>query len=129
MANWDDVRRIVLRLPETSERQSGDVPQWRVKDKLLAWERPLRGVDLEALGDQAPADPPLAARVPDVGAREALIADAGDVYFTTPHFEGYPVVLVRLDRIDVSELEELLTEAWLSRAPKSLARAFLESSP
>jgi hypothetical protein len=129
MANWDDVRRIALGLPETSERRSGDVPQWRVKDKLFAWERPLRRTDIEALGARAPADPPLAARVPDLGAREALIADAGDVYFTTPHFDGYPVVLVRLDRIDVPELEELLTEAWLARASKSLARAFLESSP
>jgi hypothetical protein len=128
MANWDDVRRIALSLPETSERTSGDVPQWRVRDKLFAWERPLRRGDLEALGDDAPADPPLAARVPDLGAREALIADAGDIYFTTPHFDGYPVVLVRLDRIDVPELDELLTEAWLARAPKSLARAFLEST-
>jgi hypothetical protein len=128
MANWDDVRRIALSLPETSERGSQDVPQWRVKDKLFAWERPLRRPDLEALGDRAPADPPLAARVPDLGAREALIADAGDVYFTTPHFGDYPVILVRLDRIDVPELEELLTEAWLARAPKSLARTFLEAS-
>jgi hypothetical protein len=129
MANWDDVRRIALSLPATSERRSEDVPQWRVKDKLFTWERPLRRADLEALGDGAPADPPLAARVPDLGAREALIADAGDIYFTTPHFDGYPVVLVRLDRIDVPELEELLTEAWLARAPKALARAFLESAP
>jgi hypothetical protein len=129
MANWDDVRRVALSLPETSERRSGDVLQWRVKDKLFVWERPLRRADLEALGDRAPADPPLAARVPDLGAREALIADEGGIYFTTPHFDGYPVVLVRLDRIGVAELEELLTEAWLARAPKLLARAFLESSP
>ncbi|MGH3483201.1 MAG: MmcQ/YjbR family DNA-binding protein [Nocardioidaceae bacterium] len=128
MASWDDVRRIAMTLPETSERGSGDVPQWRVKDKLFAWERPLRRPDLEALGDLAPDAPPLATRVPDLGAREALIADAGDIYFTTPHFEGYPVVLVRLDRIDLPELEELLTEAWLARAPKAVARSFLESS-
>jgi hypothetical protein len=128
MADWDDVRRIALSLPETSERRSDDVPQWRVKDKLFVWERPLRRADLEALGDAAPSDPPLAARVPDLGARQALIADAGEVYFTTPHFDGYPVVLVRLDRIDLAELEELLTEAWLARAPKTLARSFLASS-
>jgi hypothetical protein len=47
------------------------------------------------------------------------------VYFTIPHFDGYPAVLVRLDRIGVEELEEVITEAWLLRAPKRLAQAFL----
>jgi hypothetical protein len=127
MATWDDVRRIASGLPETAER-SGEAVEWRVKDKLFAWERPLRPVDLEELGDQAPEDPPLAVRVPDLGAKEALLADAGDVYFTTAHFGGYPIVLVHLDRIDPAELEELLSEAWLSRAPKRVAKAYLAGS-
>ncbi len=59
-------------------------------------------------------------------AKEALLADDPDVYFTTPHFDGYPAVLVRLERIRVDELEELLAEAWLARAPKRLAQAFLD---
>ena len=54
MATWDDVRRLALALPETDERRSRDLLQWRVKDKLFVWERPLRGSDLEALGDRAP---------------------------------------------------------------------------
>jgi hypothetical protein len=124
MASWDDVRRNANALPETSER-SGDAVQWRVKDKLFAWERPLRQADLAELGDLAPSDPPLAARVPDLGAREALLADAPDIYFATSHFDGYPIVLVHLDRIGRTELEELLTEAWLSRAPKRVANAYL----
>lgn len=124
MATWDDVRRIANALPETSER-SGDAVQWRVKDKLFAWERPLRPGDLAELGDRAPSDPPLAARVPDLGAREALLADAPDIYFATSHFDGYPIVLVHLDRIVPAELEELLTEAWLSRASKRVAEAYL----
>jgi hypothetical protein len=66
--------------------------------------------------------------VPDLGAKEALLADGADLYFTTPHFNGHPSVLVRLDRIDVTELGELLIEAWLARAPKRLGRAFLEST-
>jgi len=49
------------------------------------------------------------------------------VYFTTPHFDGYPAILVRLDRIAVPELEELLVEAWLARAPKRLATQYLDS--
>ncbi len=128
MATWDDVRRLALELPETVERSSGDgLVQWRVKDKLFAWERPLRRADFEALGDAAPDGPILGARVPDLGAKEALLADDAEVYFTTPHFNGYPAVLVRLERITVPDLEELLVEAWLARAPKRLAAEYLKA--
>jgi hypothetical protein len=129
MATWDDVRRLALALPQTAERVSRDgLLAWDVKDKTFAWERPLRRADLQALGDAAPKGPVLAARVPDLGARQALLAEDGDVYFTTPHFEGYPAVLVRLDRAAVPDLEELLAEAWLTRAPKRLAREYLDRS-
>lgn len=128
MATWDDIRRIVRPLPETVERSSRDgLLEWRVKDKLFAWERPLRRADLQALGDAAPEGPILAARVPDLGAKEALLADDTTVYFTTPHFNGYAAILVRLGRIAVPELEELLVEVWLNRAPKRLAKEFLDS--
>ncbi|ATO12842.1 hypothetical protein CO540_02455 [Micromonospora sp. WMMA2032] len=124
MASWDDVRRVALALPETTERGSyDDLPAWRVRDKMFAWERPLRRADLDALGDAAPDGPILAARVPDLGAKEALLADDPAVYFTVPHLDGYPAVLVRLDRIGAAELTELLTEAWYARAPKRLAAA------
>ncbi|MEP6527462.1 MAG: hypothetical protein ABJA86_09880 [Nocardioidaceae bacterium] len=129
MATWTDVRQIAMRLPETEERASSDqIPQWRVKDKLYAWERPLRRADLEALGGAAPNGPILAARVPDLGVKEAFLADDAQVYFTTPHFDGYPAILVRLDRITVPDLEELLVEAWLARAPKRLATGYLAAS-
>ena len=128
VATWDDVRRIALALPETSERVSRDRPQWRVKDKLFVWERPLRRSDLEALGDQAPSGPILGARVEHLGAKEALLANDEGVFFTTPHFDGYPAILVRLERIDVEGLDEVIVEAWLARAPKRLARAYLENS-
>ncbi|GAB2979027.1 MmcQ/YjbR family DNA-binding protein [Saccharothrix stipae] len=125
MADWDDVHRIAAALPEVTERPSyDDRPAWRVKDKAFAWDRPLRKADLAALGPTAPDGPVLAASVPDLGAKEALLADDPSVYFTTPHFDGYAAVLVRLDAIDVDELEELLTEAWLCRAPKRLAKQF-----
>jgi hypothetical protein len=104
------------------------MPAWRVKDKLFVWERPLRRPDYEALGDRAPDGPILGARVADVGVKEALLADDPEVFFTTPHFDGYPAILVRLDRIAMDELEELIVEAWLARAPKRLAEEFLDSS-
>ena len=129
MATWDDVRRLALALPETAERVSRDgLAAWDVKDKTFAWERPLRPADRKALGPAAPEGPVLAARVPDLGAKEALLAEAGDTWFTTPHFQGYPAILARLDQATVADLEELLVEAWLSRAPKRLAKEYLDRS-
>lgn len=125
MATWDDVRRIAIALPGTTERLSHGLPVWLVKDKLVVWERPLRQSDLRALGAAAPAGPILGARVPDLGAKEALIAAQPEVYFTTPHFDGYLAVLVRLDEIDADELEEIIVGSWLDRAPKRLAKQYL----
>ena len=128
MAAWSDVERMALSLPETSERTSRGLRQWRVKDKLFAWERPLRRSDLEALGAAAPNGPILGARVEHLGAKDALLADAPSVYFTTPHFDGYPAVLVRLGRIGLDDLEEVIVEAWLARAPKRLADEYVKAS-
>ncbi len=125
MASWDDVRRIALALPATTEGTSHGCAAWKVKDKLFVWERPLRGPDLAALGDRAPDGPILGARVEHLGAKEALLADDPDVFFTTPHFDGYPAVLVRLAEIGRGDLEELIVEAWLNRAPKRLVAAYL----
>jgi len=127
VATWDDVRRIALALPETEERLSRELRQWRVKDKGFVWERPLRRADLEALGDDAPDGPILGARVEHVGAKEALLADDPSVYFTTPHFDGYPAILVRLDEIALEDLRELIVEAWLVRAPRRLAETYLDT--
>jgi hypothetical protein len=128
VATWDDVRRIALELPETSEEVSRDLRHWRVKDKGFVWERPLRRADLEALGDAAPDGPILGARVEHLVAKEALLADDPAVFFTTPHFDGYPAVLVRLERIGLEDLREVIVEAWLARAPKRLAEAYIETS-
>ena len=126
MADWDDVRRVVAALPETREEQRGSGQlSWRVKDKSLAWERPLRKSDLAALGDDAPQGDILGVRVPDLGAKEAILRDNNGAIFTIPHFDGYPAVLVLLDQVDLGELEELLVEAWLCRAPAKLVKAYL----
>lgn len=101
---------------------------WRVRDKLFVWERPLRQSDLRALaalGVEAPAGEILGARVEHEGAKLALIESDPEVYFTIPHFNGYAAILARLERIGAEELEELIVEAWLVRAPKRLAAAYL----
>lgn len=125
MADWDDVRRSALALPETTERESRGQRQWCVKGKGFVWERPLRKSDLAALGDAAPDGEILGVYVEHLGAKEALLEAEPDVYFTTPHFDGYPAVLARLDRITPSQMEEIAVEAWLARAPKRVAAAFL----
>jgi hypothetical protein len=122
VATWKDVARIVAELPETAEPTPR---QWRVRKKLIVWERPLRKADHDALGGDAPDGDILGARVADEGVKFALIAEEPGVYFTTPHFDGYPSVLVRLAEIAVPDLTELVTEAWLVQAPKTLAKAFL----
>jgi hypothetical protein len=128
MPTWDDVRRLALALPETSERVSREKRQWRVKDKLFVWERPLRPKEIEALGTEAPDGPILGARVEHVGAKEALIADDPRVFFTTSHFDGYAAILVRLDHIAPEDLVEVVTEAWLARAPPRLIKDYLGES-
>lgn len=122
MATWADVSRIVATLPETAEVKPHD---WRVRAKLMVWERPLRNADLEALGDDAPQGDIIGARVADEGVKFALIADEPAVYFTTPHFDGYASVLVRLAEIGVPALTELITDAWLVQAPKTVVKTFL----
>ncbi|BBZ48408.1 MmcQ/YjbR family DNA-binding protein [Mycobacterium heidelbergense] len=128
MAVWGDVARIVGGLALTSEPSPHE---WRVGRKLLAWERPLRPSDREALtgsGVEPPEGDILGVRVSDEGVKFALIADEPGVYFTTPHFDGYPAVLVKLAGISVRDLEELITEAWLTQAPKKLVQEFLADS-
>ncbi|MGI9149367.1 MAG: MmcQ/YjbR family DNA-binding protein [Chloroflexota bacterium] len=128
MATWDDVRRVALALPETAEGSSHGFTAWKFKNKGFVWERPLRQAELAALGSSVPDGPILGVHVEHVGLKEAHLAENPDVFFTTPHFDGYAAVLVRLDRIAVPDLDELIVDAWLSRAPKRLARDYLERS-
>jgi hypothetical protein len=127
VATFDDVRELALALPETEERPAHGNAAWRVGGKLFVWERPLRQSDLRALGERAPSGPILGARVEHLVAKEALLASDPDVFFTTPHFDGHPTVLVRLERIGLESLEEVVVEAWLARAPKRLADAYVRA--
>jgi len=114
-----------MALPGASERSGRTGAQWRVGERLFVWERPLRAREIEQLAGAVPQGTILGARVEHLGAKEALVAQPGDVYFTTPHFDGHPSILVRLEAIPPEELEELVAEAWLCRAPKRLAEEYL----
>src|SRR6266513_1472134 len=100
MATWEDVSRLALALPEAEEGYThGGNRAWTVRKKMFVWERPLRKSDLKALGDAAPAGPILGAKVEHEIAKEALLADDPEAFFTIPHFDGYPAVLIRLPEI------------------------------
>jgi hypothetical protein len=131
MASWEDVAKIAGALPEVDEEPSHGDRAWKVRKKTFAWERPLRAKEVEHLGGfepegAAPSGEILAVRVADEEAKQALVSSEPEIYFTTSHFDGYPAVLIRLERIDRAELEELLIEARLSRAPKRVAAAYLD---
>jgi hypothetical protein len=124
--SWDDVARVCLALPGTTEAVSASGRRrWLVGGRTFLRERPLHRKDLAELGDAAPTGPVLAAHVPDEGAKTALITEEPDVYFTTSHFDGYSAVLCRLDELDARSLTELVTEAWACRAPKRLVAQHL----
>jgi hypothetical protein len=125
VASWMDVGRALKDLPGITKH--AERREWRVKDKLVAWERPLRKADLAALGNEAPKGAILGVYTP-LDLKDVLLTSRPAVYFTTPHFDGWPALLVRLPAIPPGELRDLLREAWLARAPKKLV-AELEPGP
>lgn len=134
MATLDDVRRIALALPEATEQIGGHTggASWRVRDKAFAWDRGPRASDLrqlEARGRSWPEGDVIAVRTEGLDVTDALLGSFPDVFFSIPHFDGFPAVLVRLDAIDLDQLEEVLTDGWLVRAPKRVADAWLSEHP
>jgi hypothetical protein len=125
MATWGDVSRLALALPDTLELPDSNGLKWEVHGKHFAYERPLRKRDLEELGNSAPTGPILGLRTADAGDKLGLIGSNPEVFFTIPHYAGYPAVLALLERIELDQLEEVLSDAWLCRAPKRLAASWL----
>jgi hypothetical protein len=128
MASQDDVRRLALALPEAVEedgRFAFAVPN-RGKLKGFAWVWQER---VEPKKPRVPNPEVLAVRVAGAGEKEELLAAEPDVFFTEPHYNGFPAVLVRLAAIEVDELAELLTDAWRCQAPRALVRAFDAGGP
>lgn len=127
MATWDDVRRIAADLPGLEETP-GKL-EWRVRGKPVVWIRPLRASDLAALGDSAPTGTIMGVRAIDVAEQQALVQNGPDAVFMTPHFAGWPAVLVELDRIDIGDLAELITDGWAVQAPKRVVKEWTAERP
>ena len=111
MATEDDVRAIALALPGTTEEQWYQTPGYKVAGKGF-------------LRFRSEAEGGLVVFVSDLGEKEALLGSGSDAFFTSPHYDGYPIVLVTLDKIDHDELRELITDSWLIKAPPKLRRQF-----
>jgi hypothetical protein len=125
MADQNDVRRIALSLPDTTEDAGHFAFSVRngAKQKGFAWvwmERP------ESKKPRVPRPDVLAVRVASREEKEMLLAADQQKFFTEPHYNGFPAVLVRLAEIGVDELAELVTDAWRSQAPRKLVRAYDE---
>jgi hypothetical protein len=123
-----DLDELALAMPQTTKEVSDDGrPSYLVHGKMYCFHRSLRPDAIDHETGERLADV-LMFRVPDLDVKELLLADERGVYFTTPHFNGYPAVLMRipdLARIDRDELHDLVAEAWLTRAQKRVAKAWL----
>lgn len=123
MPTQDDVRRVALSLPEVTEGTDGfgfSVPN-KGKAKGFAWAWNER---IEPKQPRVPNPGVLAIRVSGEEEKQFLIGAQPDVFFTEPHYNGFPAILVRLEAIAMDQLEELLTAAWRIQAPKPLVREF-----
>jgi hypothetical protein len=123
----DDLDALALAMPGTLCRRTADGrPSYLVNGKLFCCHRADRPDALDAAGRRL--DDVLLFRVEDEGVKASLLAEPKGRFFTTPHFDGYPAVLVRigtLRRVPRAELFELVADAWLTRAPKRVATAWL----
>ncbi|HEY3284364.1 MAG TPA: hypothetical protein VGN26_19010 [Armatimonadota bacterium] len=123
MADREDVRRIALALPDTSEAEGHFAFSVRSKSKqkgfVWAWNE-----RVESRKPKVPSSEVVAVRVANWLDKEALLASDPGKFFTEPHYNGFPAVLVRLSAVGVEELEELLLQAWRTQAPKALVEAF-----
>jgi hypothetical protein len=133
MATMSDLDALAMAMPRTTKEVSDDGrPSYHVHGKMYCFHRGRRPDAVDPATGERMADV-LMFRVADLDVKELILSDDRGVYFTTPHFNGYPAVLMRipsLARLDREELRELVVEAWLTRAQKRVAKAWLaENEP
>lgn len=128
MPSFEDVAELISRLPETTEGQRHGNRTWFVNKKGFAWERPFTKADIRRFGEGGvtpPGGPILAVRVADMVEKAAVLAAGTNGMFDMAHFEGYPAVLIQLDKIGKRALKVALEDAWLACAPDKLADSYM----
>lgn len=126
MVSLDDVARIALDLPEVTEGFRHGNRTWAVGGKAFAWDRPFSKADIKRFGTTRPPDGPiLATMVGDLAEKEAVLAANPEAFFTIPHFDNVPAVLIRLPVVTRRALGDAILDGWLACAPERLTRAHL----
>jgi hypothetical protein len=129
MATMTDLDELALAMPQATKEVSDDGrPTYLVHGKFFCFHRSRRRDAIDP-GTGERLDDVLVFRVADVGVKELMLADDRGIFFTTPHWNGYSAVLIRipnLARLDRDELEDAVVEAWLTRAQKRIAKAWLD---
>jgi hypothetical protein len=127
-ATLDDAAEMAMALPEVIEGERFGRRTWFVRKKGFAWERPFSKADIKRFGDETPPDGPiLAVTVEDLHEKEAVLEAHPKGFFNIEHFDGYPAVLIQLNKVTKRELREAIVDAWLAAAPRKLAEEFLAS--
>jgi hypothetical protein len=127
MATLDDAARIALSLEGVTEGERHGHRTWSVAGKGFAWERGFSKADVKRFGATAPPDGPiLAVRVADLAEKEAVLEAGAAGFFTIPHFDNYPAVLVQLRKVGKRALGEAILDAWLACAPPALTQRYAE---
>jgi len=123
-----DLDLLAMAMPQTTKEVSDDGrPSYLVHGKMYCFHRGRRPDAIDPDTGERMADV-LMFRVADEGVKELLLSDGRGIYFTTPHFNGYPAILMRipgLAQLDRQELADLVAESWLTRAQKRVAKAWL----
>jgi len=127
VATLDDAGALATELPEVTVGARHGNRTYFVNGKGFAWERPFTKADIKRFGDETPPDGPIfAVRVEDLDEKEAVLASATKGIFTTPHFDGYPSVLIQLNTITKRALREAILDGWLACAPPKLADEYMK---
>jgi hypothetical protein len=128
MTSLDDVARMASALAEVSEGERHGRRSWSVAGgKTFAWERAFSKADVKRFGDQVPpSDPILAVLVQDLEEKQAVLAEQHAGFFTIPHFEGYPAILIELGAASDDDVREALLDGWLACAPPRLTAEYLD---